>query len=152
MYHNVITVFNFHEKTGAWYTTVFKGVNLVEHQADTPTRDAGITNADTAEAIIHVRQDRLSCRDPDTGVEKQYARPKEYAALADPAGRFTFTPEQDFFVVGNHDSDVPLTDDEYESEYGEGLYHFMNRAHDAVYVITSSTYYNLLPHFEIGGK
>lgn len=175
MYHNVITVFNFHEKTGAWYTTVFKGVNLVEHKADVSTQDAGVTNTDTIEAIIRVKQDKsvhtiiyepyrildnegnnivsedhskLSYLDPDTDELRKYIGPKAYARLDNPVGYFTFKAEQDFIVEGNYSSDLPIDDGKYD----EGLYHAMNDAQDGVYMITSAVFYSLLPHFEIGGR
>lgn len=146
MYNDVITVFNFHEKTGAWYTTVFKNVNLLEVTGETATRDSGRTNNDTVELII--RSVRLSYREPDTDEVRWYIGPKAYAKLDDPHGYFTFKAETDFFVVGNYSSEVPITDDDYD----EGLYHAMNDAQDGVYMITSSAYFSLLPHFEIGGK
>lgn len=175
MYNDVITVFNFHEKTGAWYTTVFKNVNLLEATGETATRDSGRTNNDSVELIIRILPDksahtviyepylvitnegdtyvdnrgvRLSYREPDTDEVRWYIGPKAYAKLDNPHGYFTFKAETDFFVVGNYSSEVPITDDDYD----EGLYHAMNDAQDGVYMITSAAYFSLLPHFEIGGK
>lgn len=175
MYHDVVTVFNFHEKTGKWYTTVFKNVNLIEVKAETATRDSGRTNNDAVELIIHVKQDKsahtviyepyrivdnegnafvaddhnkLSYQDPDTDDVRKYIGPKAYARLDDPRGYFTFKAETDFFVVGNYSSADPVDDDEYD----EGFYHAMNDAQDGVYMISSAVFYSLLPHFEIGGR
>lgn len=145
MYKDTITLFCFHELTGLWYTTVFTGVHLTEIKADTSTADAGTVGADTVEAIVHVSPDRSS-KDAE-GTVRQYVGPKAYAALEDPAGRFTFQAERDFFVVGDHASE-PLRDDDYES----GLYDAMNKAMDGVYMISSSVFYRILPHFEIGGR
>ncbi len=175
MYNDVITVFNFHEKTGAWYTTVFKNVNLLETTGETATRDSGRTNNDTVELIIRILPDKsahtviyepylvitnegdayvdnrgvkLSYREPDTDEVRWYIGPKAYERLDDPRGYFTFKAETDFFVVGNYSSEAPITDNDYD----EGLYHAMNDAQDGVYMITSAAYFSLLPHFEIGGK
>lgn len=175
MYHSVVTVFNFHEKTSMWYPTVFKGTHLIEAVAETATRDSGRTNSDAVELIIPVQQDRsvntiiydpylvvdnegnhlvgedqkkLSYKDPETKATSTYIGPKGYANLEDPDGYFTFKPETDFMVVGNYASGAPVDDDDYD----EGFYHAMNDAQDGVYMITSAVFYGLLPHFEIGGR
>lgn len=175
MYNDVVTVFNYHEKTGAWYTTVFKNTHLLEVSAETATRDSGRTNDGEVELIIPIQQDKsahtiiyepyrivdndgntfvaddenkISYRDPDTDDVRKYIGPKAYSRLDDPRGYFTFKAETDFMVVGNYSSGDPIDDDEYD----EGLYHAMNDAQDGVYMITSAAYYGLLPHFEIGGK
>ncbi len=150
MYDAVVTLFNFHEKTGAWYPTVFGGVNLLETKAETATRDSGRTNGDTVELILHTSGDRTAqAMDADgTPVRVQYVGRKEYAALENPQGYFTFKAETDFIAVGNHAQKAPLVDDEYD----EGLYHAMNTEYDGVYMITAAAYFGLLPHFEIGGR
>ena len=175
MYDDIITVFNFHEKTGTWRTTVFEGVNLYETNAGTATRDSGKTNGDTVELIIPTQADksantliyrpyliltndgdylvdrlgvRLSSQKPDTDEIRWYTGPKAYAKLDNPQEFFTFKAETDFFVVGNHFSLEPISDDDYD----EGLYHEMNNAQDGVYMINSAAFFSLLPHFEIGGR
>ena len=40
MYDAIITLFNFHEKTGAWHTTVFSGVSLYATEGAGATRDS----------------------------------------------------------------------------------------------------------------
>lgn len=175
MYNDVVTVFNYHKKTGAWYTTVFKNVNLTETIGETVTPANGRTNNDTVDLIIRILPDRsahtviyepylivtndgdafvdqrgvkLSYKEPNTDEVRWYIGPKAYANLDDPNGYFTFKAETDFFVVGNYSSDEPINDDDYD----EGLYHAMNDAQDGVYMITSAVYFSLLPHFEIGGR
>lgn len=175
VYGHTITVFNYHEQTKAWYTSVFTGVSLYASDSRNATRDSGKVNASAVDVIIHVNQGReaetliyepnvlvdeagniitaeddnaLNYQEPDTQKVKKYTGPKAYAKLADPSGYFTFRPETDFFAAGNYASEVPISDDDYEN----GLYNAMNDAMDGVYMITSATFYSLIPHFEIGGK
>lgn len=160
MHDDVVTIFNYHAKTGLWYTSVFKNVHLLEVNGETATRDSSRTNDSNIELIIpiwtnnspctccSVSQNRISYRNPDTGEVLRYIGPKAYANLENPHEYFTFKAETDFMVVGNYSSVLPLDDDEYD----EGLYHAMNDAQDGVYMITSVVYYGLLPHFEIGGR
>lgn len=150
MYDAVITLFNFHEKTGMWYTTVFDGVNLLETKAETVTRDSGRTNGDTVELILHTTGSRTAQAVGANGetVSVQYIGQKAYAALDNTQGYFTFTSETDFVAVGNFAQSAPVADDDYD----EGLYHAMNAEYDDVYKITAAAYFGLLPHFEIGGR
>lgn len=150
MYDAVVTLFNFHEPTGTWHTTVFSGVNLLEAKAETATRDSGRTNGDTVELIIHTNSEKSAqVVDTDgTTASVQYVGPKAYSALEDPQGFFTFKAETDFVVVGNHAQIAPVADDDYD----EGLYHAMNNEYDGVYMITAAAFFSLLPHFEIGGR
>lgn len=150
MHDTVVTLFNFHEKTDAWYTTVFGGVHLMESKAETVTRDSGKTNEDTVEIILRTLGDKtvraISTDGRPTCV--RYIGEKAYNALENPHGYFTFKAETDFIAVGNHAQTAPIIDDEYD----EGLYHAMNTENDDVYMITSVSYFSLIPHFEIGGK
>lgn len=175
MFSHTITVFNYHEQTNAWYTSVFVGVSLYAADSRNATQNSGKVNAATVDVIIHVNQggeadtliyepnvlvdeagniitveddNALNYREPDTQKVKKYTGPKAYAKLADPSEYFTFRPETDFFATGNYASEAPISDDDYEN----GLYSAMNDAMDGVYMITSATFYSLIPHFEIGGK
>lgn len=142
MYDTTLTLFNYHQGTKLWYTTVFHGADLIAAEgADSSTR--GIQNKDAAEIII--RTNALQKAECSTGT-KQYLGPKAYAVCTTPESCFTFTSEQDFIVVGDCGANEPLENDE-----DCGLYQYMNEAYDDVYMIHSATYYSLLPHFEIGG-
>lgn len=174
MYRNTITLFNYHAETDSWYTTVFIGADLIENAGTNATRQ-GQTNSDAVDLIIHVRRDKkadtviykpkriadaegniivsgedsfIVYGDPDLHLDKQYVGPKAYAAIENPRNYFTFTPESDFFIVGNYYSQEPVADAEFE----DGLYSAMNAAHDGVYMVSSMAFYSLLPHFEIGGR
>lgn len=150
MYDDVVTLFNFHAKSGAWYTTVFH-THLLEVRVGTATRDSGITSSDTVELILHTFGEKKAptVRGGDsTKTTVQYVSPKDYAKLDNPSGFFTLKPEADFFVLGSCPSETPIPDDEHD----EGLYHAMNDTQDGVYMITSVAFYGLIPHFEIGGR
>lgn len=174
MYRKTITLFNYHGETDSWYTTVFIGADLIENSGANATRQ-GETNSAAVDLIVHVQRDKkadtivykpkriadaegnilvsgedsfIIYGDPVLHADKQYAGPKAYAAIENPRNYFTFTPESDFFIVGNYYSDAPISDADFE----DGLYSAMNAAHDGVYMITSAAFYSLLPHFEIGGR
>ena len=142
MYDATLTLFNYHKATNLWYTTVIYGADVIETRgADSSTR--GLQNTDAVEIIVHTNaQQAVLC---DAGA-KQYLGPKAYRACDTPESCFTFTPETDFVMVGDHGVLEPVEDDE-----DCGLYHRMNDAYDGVYLIHTATWYSLLPHFEIGG-
>lgn len=144
MHNATVTLFNFHKPTGKWHTTEFHNVTLTEANAGTPTPDAGIRSADAVELIIRTAADRSGT---ENGVTVRYVVPKEYAALENPVGHFTFKPEQDFFYAGSFTAG-PYSGDDYDN----GFYHFMKQNHDGVYMIQSCAFYSLIPHFEIGGR
>lgn len=173
MFRDVVTVFNFHEPTGFWHTTVFKNCDLRESKAGKRSAGSGDVNESKITLLINVRQNKsahtiiyepnrivdnlgngllsgdrvmLSYTDPDTDEGKRYAGPKAYNRLKDPGGFFTFNPAYDFMAAGNFFS-PPIKDDDYD----EGLYHAMNQAQDEVYKIVSAAFFGLIPHFEIGG-
>ena len=145
MFRDVVTVFNFHELTGLWYTTVFKNCDLRETKAGKKSAGAGDVNDSKVTLLVNVRQDKsahtiiykpnrivdnqgvgllsgdrlmLSYTDPDTDEVKRYAGPKAYGQMEDPRGFFTFNPACDFMAAGNFFS-APVRDDDYD----EGLYH-----------------------------
>ena len=146
LHQETITLFNHHPKTDKWYSAVLTGVHLELSRGAAPSVNAGIVKGDDILAILPVSTGK-TITDPDGETVMQYVRPKEYDALDNPAGRFTFHPERDFFVVGNQATE-PVDDDDYD----DGFYHAMNESLDEVYMVTSASYFNLLPHFEIGGR
>lgn len=146
LHQETITLFNHHPKTDKWYSAVLTGVHLELSRGAAPSVNAGIVKGDDILAILPVSTGK-TITDPDGETVMQYVRPKEYDALDNPAGRFTFHPERDFFVVGNQATE-PVDDDDYD----DGFYNAMNDAQDGVYMITSAVFYGLLPHFEIGGR
>ena len=79
---------------------------------------------------------------------KSYTGAKAYARCDTPAACITFAPEVDFIYEGVWPDLTPIDDSVYES----GLYHELNDTYDGVYLISSAAFYDLLPHFEIGGR
>lgn len=149
MYDKTITIFNYRKDSHSWRTAVFEDVDVIEHTGKSATSH-GHGNDDNVEIILHSDAEKIASAVGVNGdpVSLQYLTPKAYAAAQDVSGSFTMTPECDFVMLGNHMEAEPLDDDEYE----EGLYHAMNNVHDGVYMITGTTWYSLLPHFEIGGR
>ena len=140
MYDRTITLFNRRNTDNCWRTTLFEGVNVIEPRASTASTQ-GTNNGDAVEIILH-------CSPGMKVGELQYVPPKAYQSLEDVEGFFTFTPEVDFIAIGDNTSETPVPEDDYD----EGLYHAMNEENDGVYMITSATWFGLMPHFEIGGK
>ncbi|MBQ9347017.1 MAG: hypothetical protein IJT94_06700 [Oscillibacter sp.] len=152
MYDAVITLFNCHERDSVrkWYPTVFSGVTLEAVRSDARSVSDGTVGADTAVVILPTAPD--CSKKTASDAVRQYAGPKEYAALADPSGFFTFTPQQDFFVKGDLSGEYPVpVEDEAEDAF-HGFYHAINQRRDGVYLVTEAAFFPLIPHFEIGGK
>ena len=149
MYDATITLFNYRKKDDTWRTLVFQGVDLIEHISERATTQ-GHSNQDAVEIILRTRSDRTAMAVDGDGnsVPVKFVTPKEYAELQSVEGFFTLAPEKDFIVVGDHRSSEVMKDDDYE----EGLYTEMNYECNGVYMITNTTWYSLLPHFEIGGR
>lgn len=144
MYNDTITLFNYHEATGLWHPCVISGVDLGLSQSSNASRE-GRNNANTFTALIRTNSKKELMTEDGP---RRYLSPKEYASCIDPAGFYTFTPEQDFIYEGEWD----IFDSIAESEEDEGLYQQMNDQYDGVHMIQSVEFFRLLPHFEIGGR
>lgn len=144
LYCDTITVFNYHAATGCWFPSVIFGADLLTTKANSATT-AGGNNADAVDIIIHCTADK---RVPTGAGMKSYTGAKEYARCDNPTRHITFAPECDFIFAGAWSDTEPLTDDDYD----EGLYHTLNAERDGIYLISSASFYGLLPHFEIGGR
>ena len=144
MFKNTITVFNFHEKTGTWYPSVIPGTDLGAARASSKTA-SGLANADVVTLLINCSAEPHI---ETSAGRKPYIEPKEYAKCEHPEAHITFTPECDFFMKGAWPDLTPVDDDAYD----EGYYHELNTEHDGVYMISSVDFFDLLPHFEIGGR
>lgn len=144
LFRDVITVFNYHKKTGVWYPTVINNAHIVSASASSHGV-SGNTNADSVEVEV-ASSGTQTVVTPNGG--KSYTPPKLYAVSDSPEEFFTLTPECDFFFVGAWNDLTPVEDDDYD----EGFYHDVNAEHDGVYMISSASYFSLIPHFEIGGR
>ena len=140
MRDQTITLYNYHEPSGLWYTTVFEGVQLAAASASSATTH-GNNGGDSVSIIIPAAADK-------TAASRQYIGPKAYAARDAPGECFTFWPEHDFVVVGSCPLEQPVSEDDYDN----GLYHEMNHGQDEVYIVTSASFYGLIPNFEVEGR
>lgn len=144
MYQKTITLFNYHKGTDKWYPSVIPSVDLIGNKASAASKE-GVKNNDTVDIIINTN----SNKEINTAVgTKSYTGAKAYAQSNTPSACITFAPEQDFIYEGVWPSLSPIDDSDYES----GLYHDMNDNYDGVYLVSSAVYYDLIPHFEIGGR
>lgn len=144
LFQDVITVFNYHGASGLWYPTVITNAHVLAVKASTHATD-GFNNADTVE--VHITSNKAQNVGTPDG-SRSYMAPKDYAVTAKPSEYITFTPERDFFYVGRWDDLTPVEDDDYD----EGFYHAMNVENDGVHLISSASYFGLIPHFELGGR
>nr|DAE40500.1 MAG TPA: hypothetical protein [Caudoviricetes sp.] len=140
MHDQTVTLYNYHEPTGCWYTTVLDNVTLTAARSSSATQH-GAANGDTLSISIPATADK-------TAGSRRYIGPKAYSARDAPGEFFTFWPEHDFVVVGRCPLERPVSEDDYDN----GLYHEMNREQDEVYMITSAAFYGLIPHFEVEGR
>ncbi len=158
MYQDVITLFNFSEMEGEclWYPTVISHVQL-QIGAAARLRQMGPETADAAGLHIRFRKcgdtvyiDNILGTAEGTGgmTSRPYIRPKEWAGRKDKAGVLTFAEKKDFFYCGEW-TGLPVPDTAYGKK---GLYDYMRKNKDDVFLITSIRKCNLIPHFEIGGK
>lgn len=137
MFNLTITLFCLHAEE-TWHPVVIPGCQLIVDRAARREK-AGLDNADGAKLFIQKAQlDKLGIR--VTG-------PKEYDAQTDVHGKIAFHEGIDFFLNGSFPED-PLADEAYPS----GLYDYLNRVRDGVYLITSAAEYYVIPHWEITGK
>lgn len=145
MFHDTVTVFNYHESTRTWYPSVLYGGSMYTTKASNNTTQ-GTQNGDYVNLLLHgVTVDKIV---NTSAGSKKYRPPKEYASCSNPAESITFRPECDFFYVGVFGDLSPQNEDSLE----ESFYHIMNNKYDGVYMIQSAQFFSLLPHFEIQGR
>lgn len=145
MFDRTITLFNYHKASGLWHTTIIKGADIGVSIASKATA-VGTKNDDRLTILIPCKPNQsVTCKN---GMVKNYLGAKAYNKCQNPTAFFTFNPERDFIYDGEWTEAYAYADEDYES----GLYDAMNSEHDGVYMINSSAFYSLLPHFEIGGS
>lgn len=148
MYSDTVTIFN-KLKVGqvtTWYPTVLHNVDLITDKGANVTK-TGLESADTAK--LHIRYTLVNGVITIAG--KVYKRPKEWAAQSAGALATTLTfAGGDFFTRGEY-PEIPVSD--ADPAYKPGVYDYLNKTRDDVYMITTvGGPYKLIPHFEIGGK
>ena len=149
MYNDTVTLFNRYVdsfKNTIWYPHVISGVNLIVDKAVIASKYGEVSKDN---AVLNVKFKN------DNGVVKidniPYLSPKEWERQTNDmlADTITFSSEgteYDFFMLGDYESEEPITD-----EYGE-FYNEIQREYDFVFAITSVAKYSTIPHFEITGK
>ncbi len=97
-----ITLYNLASSAGGVATyqrTVIDRV-LLDESYQQRLAQKGVSTADTAQLIIDLR-------DIDVTSNRVYSPAKEWTALADKTGHFTFNPTSDFFVAGEASETMP---------------------------------------------
>ena len=134
-FNRTVTVFNhcvdnlLGEET--WYPTVLTDVRLLETKGAN-VHTSGIAEADAAR--LHIMTDNLP---------KPYLDPIAWSKTDDKTESFTLCQDKDFFVVGNVSSVTPTTDNFLKE---------MKSNYDGVYQITNVDKYDIIKHFEVGGR
>lgn len=81
---------------------------------------------------------------------KEFVYPKEYKSVDEITFKGGSNP--DFFWVGEWESEKVISDEEYQTSLHNGFYDYMNSTRDNVYVITTASKYDLIPHMEVLAK
>ncbi len=137
-YTKTVTIFNkYMDETGlgeeVWLLTVLENVRLrITKGANVST--SGLSDADTA--TLHIRK---------TNLPKPYLSPIEWQKLdnEEKANYFTMSGEDDFFIEGDLSSvEIPE----------ENFFNRMKATYDNCFKITNVDDYDLIKHWEVGGK
>lgn len=140
MFDRTLTIYNKHGNM--WYPVTVNNADMHTEMVSNITVN-GIDNVGAVTMIIHSdSQKRIMA---SSGVV-QYVPPKQYAALSNPAGYFTFWPEHDFVVEGS--VSIIADDDDYDS----GYYNELNKTMDGVHMIRAAEWFGMIPHFEVAAK
>lgn len=132
-YNKTVTLYNRYEDDDGeehWYPTVLENVRLqITKGANVTT--SGLDTADTAKLFVK-----------KTGIPKEYRKPLQWQSEEEKEKYFTFAEGSDFFVEGDT-SESQITDDFFAT---------MKAIYDDCYLISNVDVYDLIPHWEVGGK
>lgn len=145
MFDRTITLFNYRKEDATWYGTIINGCTLTATDSTSNTA-RGMSNSSNVNIHVHCNADK-TLKTASGGV-KRYVSPKEFQRLYSVTDEFTFTPEVDFIVIDTAMVSLVVGDNDFEN----GFYHYMNHAYDNVFMITNAAWYNLIPHFVVGGR
>ncbi len=145
MFDRTITLYNFKKADGMWYGNVIEGCTLTSTDSLSNTA-RGMNNSGNLSIHIHCNSDKTLKN--SSGALRRAVPPKEYQSLHSVVNEITFTPEVDFIVADRAMNELMVSDDSFEN----GFYNYMNQKYDDVYMITNATWYNLIPHFVLGGR
>lgn len=152
LYKQTVTVFNRKTIDGKeyWCPYVIPNVHLITDKSIIIST-YGEQSADNVRLHIRYKNAWNGAVIPDgSGMQLAFLEPKEFAKSGVFGENITFAcgDNFDFFMAGEY-SDLDLIDD---TTYRNGFYNYMNRNYDNVFVITTCSKFNLIPHFEIGGR
>lgn len=151
MYSDTVTLFNRYEEgeNVMWYPTILRNVDL---NVDRAAMVAKYGEQTTDNAALHVKYTPKNGEVLIGG--KRYLPPKLWAnqKASELPGTITFTggTNFDFFIAGEWDDTEKVKD--YENEWIDGFYNYMNKRYDYVFSINSVAQYSVIPHFEITAK
>lgn len=134
-YNKTVTVYNKCQEESAgspiWYPTVLTGVRLLV----TKGANIAVSGTDSADtARLHIKANNLP---------KPYLKPVEWQNTKAKEQYFTLTDGKDFFVEG---------DTLNEDTRRKGFMAYMKGKYDNCFEVTNVDSYDLIPHFEVGGK
>ena len=150
MWDDTITVFNRYEASDGeilYYPTVINGVDLI---VDNAAAQATTGLADADEARLHIPYTVQNGSIMVGG--KKWLPPIAWAGQVndDLSTSVTFDEGNDFFMLGIYpQTEEPISSDDYSRT---GFLDYLRLTYDDVYLIASVGKYDLIPHFEIGGR
>lgn len=150
MFNDTITLFNrYQSRLGdTWYATVIHNVQINMDKAAIMAK-YGAESQDNA--VLNVHYHFSDGKRIISG--KEWLPPKDWDRQVNDLlpKSLTFTGGQnfDFFIIGEWDGDMTISDE----AYAEGFYDYMNSRYDYVFVISSvGGPYSVIPSFQIMGK
>lgn len=142
MFDNTLTLFNYDATNDVWIKNVIYGVDY-GYDDSTNSTTTGEVNAE--QMVVLIPSDRSGAITTAEDGEKQYLPRLAYQNETDKSDKITFQSGTDFVYFGNFTGDVSLSDDDYDS----GMYDYMNKNYDNVYMVRGCSWYSLIPHFEV---
>ena len=148
MYNDTVTVFNRYVDSFGntiWHPHVISEANLIVDKSVIASKYGSQSNDN---AVLNLKYSYLE--NAIIVGNKQFLFPKEWEKQTNDRLSETITfnsgNEFDFFILGNYFSQDPIFD-----EYGT-FFDEMQKEYDNVFVITSVSKYDVIPHFEILGR
>lgn len=142
MFDNTLTLFNYDGTNDVWIKNVIYGVDY-GYDDSTNSTTTGEVNAE--QMVILIPSDRSGAIITAEDGEKQYLPRIAYQNETDKSDKITFQSGTDFVYFGNFTGGVSLSDDDYDS----GMYDYMNKNYDNVYMVRGCSWHSLIPHFEV---
>ena len=164
IYSQTITLFNrIPGKNGeptTWIPTVIEGVHLIVTKSSSWNGHGGSASDDVKLNIRYKPSGNdalVRCRtsaEDETICFKKWYEPKAWRRMSEPENGLTFSfgenDDFDFFIEGVFgEFDFPISDQNFERR---GFYNYMNAEYDNVFVISSVSQHDLIPHFEITAR